>query len=64
MKNWWWKILGAVLILYVAIFGLIGHVPRQPILNETIRNVYFHVPLWFSMMVLMTVKAPYNKAEA
>ncbi|UBM60996.1 cytochrome c biogenesis protein [Marinilongibacter aquaticus] len=55
MKNWWWKILGAVLLVYVCIFGLVGEVPRQPILNETIRNVYFHVPMWFAMMVLMTI---------
>ncbi|MCR9065844.1 MAG: cytochrome c biogenesis protein [Cytophagales bacterium] len=55
LKNSWWKILGALLVIYVAIAGLTGEVPRQPILNETIRNVYFHVPMWFSMMVLMTI---------
>ena len=27
--------------------------PNQPILNETIRNLYFHVPFWFSMMAIM-----------
>jgi heme exporter protein C len=27
--------------------------PNQPILNETIRNLYFHVPFWFSMMTIM-----------
>lgn len=43
-----------VILLYTIIQGLGGIVPRQPILNETIRNVYFHVPLWFGMMALMT----------
>lgn len=55
LKNTWWKLLGALLICYSSIAGLIGTVPRLPILNETIRNVYFHVPLWFSMMTLMTI---------
>lgn len=55
LKNSWWKVLGALLLVYVSIMGLVGDVPRQPILNETIRNVYFHVPMWFSMMTLMTI---------
>ncbi len=53
MKKTWWKFLGAALLIYTVIFGFMGDVPRQPILNETIRNVYFHVPMWFSMMILM-----------
>lgn len=27
-------------------------VPHKKILNETIRNIYFHVPMWFGMMTL------------
>ena len=46
--------LCVVLLFYTIIQGLMGAVPKQPILNETIRNVYFHVPLWFGMMILMT----------
>jgi heme exporter protein C len=29
--------------------------PDRSILNETIRNLFFHVPMWFTMMVLMTI---------
>ncbi len=54
MKKTWWKILCVVILLYTIIQGLVGTVPRQFVLNETIRNVYFHVPLWFGMMTLMT----------
>lgn len=54
MKKTWWKILCVVILLYTIVQGLMGVVPKQPILNETIRNVYFHVPLWFGMMILMT----------
>ena len=28
-------------------------VPKLNILNETIRNLYFHVTMWFSMIFLM-----------
>ena len=29
--------------------------PRLDILNETIRNVYYHVPIWFAMLFMMAV---------
>ncbi len=54
MKNWY-KILSVLLILYTLICGLTGVVPRLDILNETIRNVYYHVPIWFAMLFMMTV---------
>lgn len=57
MRKIWWKILCVVLLFYTIIQGLIGTIPRQPILNETLRNVYFHVPLWFGMMALMVTSA-------
>lgn len=60
MRKSWWKILTVVLLFYVVIWGLLGPVPRQPILNETIRNVYFHVPMWFSMMTLMIASLVYS----
>lgn len=60
MRQNWWKILTVLLILYTVIQGLVGEVPRQPILNETIRNVYFHVPLWFGMMILMIASMVYS----
>lgn len=53
-KNWW-KILGAVLVLYATIAGFLNSVPKLPILHESIRNLYFHVPMWFSMIVLFGV---------
>ena len=29
--------------------------PNRDILNESIRNLFFHVPMWFTMVVLMSV---------
>ena len=60
MRKNWWKYLTSLLVVYVVIYGFLGTVPRQPILNETIRNVYFHVPMWFGMMTLMIASLIYS----
>lgn len=60
MRKNWWKYLTSLLVVYVVIYGFFGIVPRQPILNETIRNVYFHVPMWFGMMALMIASLIYS----
>lgn len=54
MKNLWWKILAVICILYALYEGLTAEVPRLPVLNETIRNLYYHVGMWFGMIALMT----------
>jgi heme exporter protein C len=51
MKSWL-KITAAVLLVYVHVGGLLFDVPRLDILNETIRALYFHVPMWFGMVLL------------
>jgi heme exporter protein C len=56
----WWKLLTFILLLYSANMGFIGHVPRLPILNETIRNLYFHVPMWFAMTLFLLLAAVYS----
>ena len=59
MKKWWWKILGILLLVYTLTAGMgilwKNDVPRLPELQETIRNLYFHVCMWFAMMVLFTI---------
>ena len=55
MKKNWWKIVCVLLLSYTIIGGLLFDVPRVMILNETIRNLYFHVCMWFAMMILFTV---------
>ncbi|WP_306551046.1 cytochrome c biogenesis protein [Daejeonella sp.] len=60
MNKNWWKILATVLVLYSIIAGFLFHVPAKPILNETIRNIHFHVPMWFSMIVMLTVSFIYS----
>lgn len=51
MKNWL-KVTGVILLLYTHTGGLLFDVPRLNILNETIRALYFHVPMWFGMVLL------------
>ncbi len=60
MNKAWWKILAAVLVIYTAIAGMIFGVPKLAILNETIRNLYFHVPMWFTMIILFTISVFYS----
>jgi heme exporter protein C len=46
-------------LFFTVIAGFLGEVPAKPILNETIRNLYFHVAMWFSMMILLIVSVAY-----
>ena len=55
MRKTWWKILAFVLLVYAVIGGMLLPVPARPIVNESIRNLYYHVPMWFAMISLMTV---------
>jgi heme exporter protein C len=59
MRNNWWKVLGVVLVIYVHVGGMLFEVPRLNILNETIRALYFHVPMWFGMIFLFSVSVYY-----
>jgi len=54
MRKIWWKILCVVLLAYTVVGGLLMPVPSLDILNETIRNLYFHVPMWFTMIFLFS----------
>lgn len=56
----WWKILSVALLVYTIIGGLLFGVPRLEIVNETIRALYFHVPMWFSMVVLFLASTIYS----
>jgi len=60
MNKSWWKILAIVLVLFSIVAGFLFQVPAKPILNETIRNIHFHVPMWFSMIVMLTVSFIYS----
>ncbi|MFN3951184.1 MAG: cytochrome c biogenesis protein CcsA [Thermaurantimonas sp.] len=60
LRSDWWKILGVLLVSYTIVMGFLGEVPSLPILNESIRNLYFHVTMWMTMLVMLTVSLVYS----
>lgn len=56
----WWKIAAFLLLIYTIAGGFLMPVPHLHILNETIRNMYFHVAMWFGMMILFTISFVYS----
>lgn len=59
MKQHWWKLLSFACLLYAVVGGMLLPVPARPIVNESIRNLYYHVPMWFGMVILMSVSVYY-----
>lgn len=49
----WWKLLAIPLVLYAIIGGLLLPVPDLNILEQSIRNLYYHVPMWFGMVLML-----------
>ena len=60
LKKHWWKLLAVVLLLYVMAGGMLFDVPELPVIRQTIRNIYFHVGMWFSMMFILMVSLYYS----
>lgn len=54
------KITSIFLVLFALIAGFLIDVPRLDILNETIRNLFFHVTSWFSMVFLFIASFAYS----
>jgi heme exporter protein C len=55
MRKSWWKILCVVLLIYTFTAGLLIKIPDLPALEQTSRNLFFHVGMWAAMMTLFTV---------
>ena len=60
MKKNWWKVLCVVLILFSLVAGLLIPVPDLPIVHQSIRNLFFHVGMWFAMLVIFTISFIYS----
>jgi heme exporter protein C len=56
----WWKWLTVILLFFTIIQGFLIEVPRLAILHETIRNLFFHVTMWFAMMLMMVYSVIYG----
>jgi heme exporter protein C len=65
MRKNWWKILSIVLLLYSFIAGFLVKLPprvayEESNMYESMRNFFFHVPMWFSQMAVITVSLVYS----
>lgn len=58
MKNLY-KYLAVAILIFVHLGGLLLDAPRLNILNETVRALYFHVPMWFGMVLLYSISVYY-----
>lgn len=58
MKNLY-KYLAVAILIYIHLGGLLLEAPRLNILNETVRALYFHVPMWFGMVLLYSISVYY-----
>ena len=62
MKVTWWKICCILFLLYSFTAGFLIRVPAVGNLYQTIRNFFFHVPMWFGQMGLLTLSLGYSIA--
>jgi heme exporter protein C len=60
MKKNWWKVICVLLLGFAVIYGMLTPVPVRFILNETIRNLFYHVPMWFGMITLFGTSCVYS----
>ena len=56
----WWKWICVLFLFYTVIEGMLIDVPRLPILHETIRNLFYHVTMWFGMIIMMIASLIYG----
>ncbi len=59
VKKYWWKVLCVILLVYILVGGILFPVPVIPKLNESARNLFFHVPMWYVMIICFLVSAVY-----
>ena len=60
LRKYWWKILSFILLFYTSVMGFLVEVPKlDGRMQQTVRNLFFHVPMWFCMQVLFIVSVIY-----
>jgi heme exporter protein C len=47
----------ALVLTGVIVAGFLGQIPQLDILEQSARNLYFHVPMWFTLMAATVVSA-------
>ena len=62
MKLKWWKILCIIFLFLTFTAGFLIPVPFVGNLHQSIRNFFFHVPMWFGMIGLLSLSLGYSIA--
>ena len=60
IKKYWWKLLSLILLLYAVTYGFFVYTPDLPVVHESIRNLFYHVGMWFGMFTMLTVSFVYS----
>lgn len=50
-----YKFLAIGLLAYALIYGLTTPLPEMGLLGQSSRNIFYHVPMWFTVIILMTI---------
>jgi heme exporter protein C len=59
--RWTYKILSLILLTYAIVAGLLVKLPYElPILYESIRNLFYHVSMWFTMFFIFLISFIYS----
>src|SRR5215471_17933815 len=60
LRSSWWKILSFILLMYTCTMGFLVKIPvLDGRMQQTVRNLFFHVPMWFCMQTLFIVSVIY-----
>lgn len=58
MKPWKYAVAGWMTLVIIG--GFLIEIPDIPILEQTARNIFFHVPMWMTMFVLFLISFWYS----
>ncbi|MEP7319143.1 MAG: cytochrome c biogenesis protein CcsA [Panacibacter sp.] len=60
IRQYWWKVLCFILLMYTCVMGFLVEIPQlDGRMQQTVRNLFFHVPMWFCMQTLFIVSVIY-----
>jgi len=57
-----YKSLAIILLFYALVAGLTINTPDLPVIGESIRNIFYHVGMWFSMIALLVISVGFSIA--
>lgn len=55
-----YKLLAILLLTYALVAGFLIKVPALPVIYESIRNLFYHVGMWFTMIFLFALSFIYS----